>query len=78
MLLRSQKKITNDKKNVVLNVVTAEKPKPPPKEEENADNNEEEDEDEFLENEYFFPSSLNENIRLKKLHQKIVDSIEKS
>jgi ATP-dependent Lon protease len=80
MLLRSQKKVTtNDKKNVVLNIVASEKPKPPPNVEEDMENNDENnDDDDFLENEYTFPSSLNENSQLKKLHEKLVDSIEKA
>ena len=79
MLLRSQKKIGNEKKsNTILNFLAAEKPKPPPKHENKEEDIDEEDDDEYFENDYNFPSSLAENKKLKKIHEKLVDSIEKT
>ena len=78
MLLRSQKKTGNEKKsNTILNFLANDKPKPPPKNE-NAEDEVDEEDDEYYDNDYTFPSSLADNKNLKRIHEKLVNSIEKN
>lgn len=70
---RSVSKKNNTEKK---NISSVQKPKPPPKNEEKIDEDNIFD-DELYENEYPIPNYFNSNQKLKKLHQKIVDRIEK-